>query len=151
MGHSSIPVYTLPSTLTAYLGVRTIILPLFTYSRYLFVAIVATVSWIETAKGSNTCKLLDQQLGLSAEQHQICLGTGGAELLLSVGQARTQDFPEECQYWMGTERWNCSGISMPVFAHSLKSPTSWVHKRESLKSCYSLGCWLYMFFWHDSV
>lgn len=71
-------------------------------------------------------------LGLSAEQHQICLNDqGGPKLLRAVAQAQGEHFPAVCQYWMSDERWNCSNISMPVFPKSFQSSTHWVHKRES--------------------
>lgn len=46
-------------------------------------------------------------------------------------KARVEDFPNECQYWMADERWNCTNITMPVFPKSFQSPDHWVHKRES--------------------
>ena len=89
-------------------------------------------TWVmaEQASRSDTCKLLQQRMGLSVEQHHICLGQGGRELLLAVGETQVSDFPDTCRYWMMNERWNCANISLPGFQKSLQMPNHWVHKCE---------------------
>ena len=79
---------------------------------------------------SRTCKLLQQEMGLSDEQHQICLGEGGRELLLAVGDAQASDFPDNCRYWMMDERWNCDNVSLPAFQSSVQTQNHWIHKCE---------------------
>ena len=76
-----------------------------------------TVPWVAAAQASRskTCNLLQQQIGLSVEQHQIYLREGGEELLLAVRATQVSGFPENCKYWMMNEQWNCSNIYLPAF------------------------------------
>lgn len=107
----------------------------FHYRGTLLVTLVVIVSWLESAQGSPShaqlCKILDRRFGLSAAQFHICLREGPRSLQKVVMPAQLEDFPEECEYWMADERWNCTNISMPVFPKSFQSPDYWVHKRES--------------------